>query len=123
VTFNATPDDRELALAPLDEKVDHVRGPAARHLIIEYGDYECPYSRQAIHAIEQVERQLGGKLRFAFRHLRSPMTTHAARSLNATACSRVRAWRTTSWPSLIRTPAAAWPSPSVEPVMKIRDTG
>ena len=29
-------------------------------------------------------------------------------------------WRITSWPSLMRTPAAARPSPSVEPVMKIR---
>jgi hypothetical protein len=32
-------------LAPLDEKVDHVRGSPAGRLIIEYGDYECPYSR------------------------------------------------------------------------------
>ena len=40
--LNATPDDRQLALAPLDEKVDHVRGWPAGRLIIEYGDYECP---------------------------------------------------------------------------------
>jgi len=72
VTLNAMPGDRELALAPLDENVDHVRGSPAGHLIIEYGDYECPYSRQAFHAIEQVERQLGGTIRFAFRHF--PLT-------------------------------------------------
>src|SRR2546426_8886455 len=72
MTFNAIPDDRELALAPLDEKVDHVRGSPAGHLIIEYGDYECPYSRQAFHAIEQVEQQLGGNMRVAFRHF--PLT-------------------------------------------------
>jgi hypothetical protein len=53
VTVNATPGDRELALAPLDDKVDHVRGSPAGRLIIEYGDYECPYSRQAFHAIER----------------------------------------------------------------------
>ena len=35
------------SLPPLDEKVDHVRGSATGRLIIEYGDYECPYSRQA----------------------------------------------------------------------------
>jgi hypothetical protein len=35
-------------LAPLDEKVDHVRGSPAGRLIIEYGDYECPYSRHSI---------------------------------------------------------------------------
>src|SRR5580700_1403972 len=57
---------------------------------------------------------------------RSPMTTPAApgaRSRSAAARWRVRACRTTSWPSPMRTPAAARPRPSVEPVMKIRDTG
>ena len=68
MTVNAMPQDRQLVLAPLDEKVDHVRGSPAGRLIIEYGDYECPYSRQAFHAIEQVEQRLGGNVRFAFRH-------------------------------------------------------
>jgi hypothetical protein len=36
MTRNAMPDDRQLALAPLDEKIDHVRGSPAGHLIIEY---------------------------------------------------------------------------------------
>jgi protein-disulfide isomerase len=72
VSVNATPQDRQLALAPLDENVDHVRGAAAARLIIGYGDYQCPYSRQAYRAIEQVERQLGGTMRFAFRHF--PLT-------------------------------------------------
>ena len=68
MALNAMPDDSQLTLAPLDEKVDHVWGSPAGRLIIEYGDYQCPYSRQAFHAIEQVERQLGGNVRFAFRH-------------------------------------------------------
>src|SRR5437762_2010495 len=72
VTRNARPDDRQVTVAPLDEKVDHVRGSAAGRLIIEYGDYECPYSRQAFHAIERVEQQLGGNMRFAFRHFPLP---------------------------------------------------
>jgi protein-disulfide isomerase len=59
MALNAAPHDRQFALAPLDEKVDHVRGSPTGRLIIEYGDYECPYSRQAFHAIEQVEQQLG----------------------------------------------------------------
>ena len=83
MTVNATPDDRELTLAPLDEKVDHVRGSPAGRLIIEYGDYECPYSRQAFHAIEQVERQLGGNVRFAFRHF--PLTRIDPHALAAAA--------------------------------------
>jgi protein-disulfide isomerase len=53
MTLNAVPPDRRFALTPLDEKADHVRGSPAGRLIIEYGDYECPYSRQAFHAIEQ----------------------------------------------------------------------
>ena len=50
MTVNAMPEDRQLALAPLDENVDHFRGSAAGHLIIEYGDYQCPYSRPACRA-------------------------------------------------------------------------
>jgi hypothetical protein len=68
MALNAMPDDSQLTLAPLDEKVDHARGSPAGRLIIEYGDYQCPYSRQAFHAIEQTGRRLGGNVRFAFRH-------------------------------------------------------
>ncbi len=95
MTLNATPDDRELALAPLDEKVDHVRGSPAGHLLIEYGDYECPYSRQAFHAIEQVERQLGGKMRFAFRHF--PLTSIHPHALAAAAAAEAAALQGQFW--------------------------
>jgi hypothetical protein len=57
--LNAIPDDRQLAVAPLDNKADHVRGSPGGPLILLYGDYECPYSRQACHTIEQTGRQLG----------------------------------------------------------------
>jgi len=85
MTFNARPDGRQLALAPLDETVDHVRGSPAGPLILEYGDYECPYSRQAFHAIEQIERQLGGNMRFAFRHF--PLTSIQPHALFAAAAA------------------------------------
>ena len=68
----------------IDEAVDHVRGAAGAHLILEYGDYECPYSRQAYREIQQIEQQLGGNLRFAFRHF--PLTQihpHAADAATA----------------------------------------
>jgi protein-disulfide isomerase len=60
--------DSAVTIEPLDETVDHVRGAAVGRLILEYGDYECPYSRQAFREIEKVERQLGDGVRFAFRH-------------------------------------------------------
>src|ERR1051325_5148609 len=66
------PRSREPTLEPLDDPVDHVRGPAAGGLILEYGDYECPYSRHAFHQIEIVEKRLDGGIRFAFRHF--PLT-------------------------------------------------
>ena len=66
------PGNRESVIEPLDEAVDHVRGAEAGTLIVEYGDYECPYSRQAFRAIERVERELGDRVSFAFRHF--PLT-------------------------------------------------
>src|SRR5712671_1723584 len=95
MTVDATPGDRELALAPLDEKADHVRGSPAGRLIIEYGDYECPYSRQAFHAIEQVERQLGGNMRFAFRHF--PLTGIHPHAFAAAAAAEAAALQGRFW--------------------------
>jgi protein-disulfide isomerase len=92
---NSTPDDRQLALAPLDEEVDHVRGAPAGHLIIEYGDYECPYSRQAFHAAEHVERQLGGNMRFSFRHF--PLTSIHPHALAAAAAAEAAARQGSFW--------------------------
>jgi protein-disulfide isomerase len=68
-------------IAPLDDAVDHVRGPARSPLILEYGDYECPYSRRAYRNIEHVEAQLDGGLRFAFRHF--PLTAIHPRAVAA----------------------------------------
>jgi protein-disulfide isomerase len=95
MTSNATPDDRPLALTPLDEDVDHVRGSPAGHVIIEYGDYECPYSRQAFHAIEHVEQQLGGNMRFAFRHF--PLTSIHPHALAAAAAAEATALQGRFW--------------------------
>src|SRR5436190_3155794 len=68
---------------PLDEQVDHVRGEVAAAVILEYGDYECPYSRQAFRSIERVERELAGRVRFAFRHF--PLTQIHPHALAASA--------------------------------------
>ncbi len=95
MTLDATPDDRQLALAPLDEKVDHVRGSPAGRLIIEYGDYECPYSRQAFYAIQQVERRLNGNMRFAFRHF--PLTSIHPHALSAAAAAEAAALQDRFW--------------------------
>jgi hypothetical protein len=45
-----------VALQAVDPSVDHVRGPEDAPLIVEYGDYECPHSRQAFRQIGRVHR-------------------------------------------------------------------
>ena len=64
----------------LDEAVDHVRGVREGRLVVECGECECPYSRQAFRAIERVESQLGDGVRFAFRHF--PLTDIHPRGLD-----------------------------------------
>jgi protein-disulfide isomerase len=76
-------------IEPLDDTIDHVRGPSAGRLILEYGDYECPYSKRAFREIERVEKQLGGEVRFAFRHF--PLTEIHPHALAASAAAEAAA--------------------------------
>jgi len=82
-------------MEPLDEAVDHVRGSPGGRLIVEYGDYECPYSRRAFHEIERVERQLGDGVRFAFRHF--PLTEIHPHALAASAAAEAAAIQGRFW--------------------------
>ena len=64
----AHPPDREPLLG-LDEQIDHIRGPASAQVtLIEYGDFQCPFCRQAYGALEIMFPHYGEQLRFAFRH-------------------------------------------------------
>src|SRR6201997_482663 len=82
-------------LEPLDEDVDHVRGEPGAPVILEYGDYECPYSRQAFRAIERVERELPGRVRFAYRHF--PLTEIHPHALAASAAAEAAALQQDFW--------------------------
>jgi len=86
---------QEAALEPLDDGVDHVRGGSAGRLIVEYGDYECPYSRQAFREIERVESQLGEGVRFAFRHF--PLTEIHPHALGAAVSAEAAALQDRFW--------------------------
>jgi protein-disulfide isomerase len=89
------PEKREPTMEPLDEEIDHVRGPSAARLVVEYGDYECPYSRQAFRAIERVERELGDGVRFAFRHF--PLDEIHSHALAAAAAAEAAALQGQFW--------------------------
>ena len=88
-------DGTETTMQPLDHAVDHVRGSSAGRLIVEYGDYECPYSRQAFREIERLERRLGDDLRFAFRHF--PLTEIHPHALAASAAAEAAALKDRFW--------------------------
>jgi protein-disulfide isomerase len=82
-------------LEEIDGSADHVRGPARAPLLVEYGDYECPYSRRAFREIERVERRLEDGLRFAFRHF--PLTEIHPHALAAAAAAEAAAEQHRFW--------------------------
>jgi protein-disulfide isomerase len=88
-------DGTEITMEPLDHAVDHVRGSSGGRLLVEYGDYECPYSRQAFREIERLELRLGDEVRFAFRHF--PLTEIHPHALAASAAAEAAALQNRFW--------------------------
>ncbi len=64
---------------------DHVQGSLdAPIVLLEYGDYECPYCGGAYPIIKAIQKRLGKKLCFAFRNFPlSNMHPHAQRAAEA----------------------------------------
>ena len=82
---------------PVDPDRDHWRGgERAVVTLVEYGDYECPYSRMAFRVIQRLEPQLGGQLRFVFRHL--PLTRIHPHALAAAHLAEAAALQGRFWP-------------------------
>lgn len=51
------------------ENCDHRRGNlTAQITLVEYGDYQCPYSREAHYILQEIQAALGKELLFVFRH-------------------------------------------------------
>ena len=82
-------------MEPLDEAIDHLRGPSDSRVIVEYGDYECPYSRKAYRHIQRVESRLEGGLRFCFRQF--PLTEIHPHALAASAAAEAAARQDRFW--------------------------
>jgi len=48
---------------------DHAEGlPEAALLLVEYGDYQCPYCGAAYPIVKRIQKRLGDRLRFIFRN-------------------------------------------------------
>ncbi len=78
------------ALTPPVGERDHARGPAEAPLtLVEYGDFECPYTRRARPVVERLGRDFGDRLRFVYRHFPltqiHPHAQHAAEAAEAAA--------------------------------------
>ncbi|HEV3002720.1 MAG TPA: thioredoxin domain-containing protein [Solirubrobacteraceae bacterium] len=79
---------------PVDPARDHVRGTGAVDLV-EYGDFQCPYCRDAVPALERVLARLDGRVRLVFRHFpvasKHPRAEELARAAEA-AAAQGRFW-------------------------------
>ncbi len=69
---------------------DHSQGSLTAPItLVQYGDYECPYTRQSTTAVRAIQAQLGEKLRFVFRNFPlieiHPHALHAAEAAEAAA--------------------------------------
>jgi protein-disulfide isomerase len=67
---------------------DHIQGPIdAPIMLVEYGDYECPYCGAMYPIIKAIQERLGNRLCFAFRNFplvnSHPHAQHAAEAAEA----------------------------------------
>ena len=54
---------------PVNIGSDHIQGSVNAPLnIVEYGDYECPYTGMAYPIVKEIMRQFGDKIYFVFRN-------------------------------------------------------
>ena len=75
---------------------DHAQGPAGAAItLVQYGDYECPYTRLSRHSVHQLQRELSDSLRFVFRHF--PLEEIHARARAASAAAEAAAQQTDFW--------------------------
>ena len=82
---------------PVDEDRDHVQGPPdAPVTLVEYGDYQCPYCGAAHPIVKELQRQLGDRLRFVFRHF--PLTTAHKYAEQAAEAAEAAAAQGKFWP-------------------------
>ena len=82
-------------VGPVSER-DHSQGPAtAAVTLVQYGDYECPYTRQSTTIVRAIQQQLGDQLRFVFRNF--PLTEIHPHALHAALAAEAAAAQGKFW--------------------------
>jgi len=80
---------------PVSER-DHSQGPATSAIVlVQYGDYECPYTRQSTTVVRAIQQQLGDQLRFVFRNF--PLTEIHPHALHAALAAEAAAAQGKFW--------------------------
>ncbi len=80
---------------PVNER-DHMQGPdSARVILVEYGDYECPYCGAAYPVVKRVQRKMERDLCFAFRNF--PLTETHPHALHAAYAAEAAALQDKFW--------------------------
>ena len=89
-TNNETDSKSKKLTVPVNIGSDHIRGSInAPITIVEYGDYECPYTGMAYPIIKELMKQFGEQIYFVFRNFPlndiHPHAQHAAEAAEAAA--------------------------------------
>jgi protein-disulfide isomerase len=87
---NETNRDSKTLAVPVNIGSDHIRGSInAPITIVEYGDYECPYTGRAYPVVQELIKQFGDQIYFVFRNFPlsdiHPHAQHASEAAEAAA--------------------------------------
>jgi protein-disulfide isomerase len=87
---NETDRNSKKLTVPVNIGSDHIRGSInAPITIVEYGDYECPYTGMAYPVVQDIMKQFGDQIYFVFRNFPlndiHPHAQHAAEAAEAAA--------------------------------------
>jgi protein-disulfide isomerase len=86
---------RTQLVVPVSER-DHSQGPStAAVTLVQYGDYECPYTRQSTTIVRAIQQQLGEQLRFVYRNF--PLTEIHPHALHAALAAEAAAAQGKFW--------------------------
>jgi protein-disulfide isomerase len=82
-------------VVPVSER-DHSQGPAtAAVTLVQYGDYECPYTRRSTWVVQAIQQELGDRLRFVYRNF--PLTEIHPHALHAALAAEAAAAQGKFW--------------------------
>src|SRR5437870_7717742 len=85
-------------LATAISEEDHAQGPAdAAITLVQYGNYECPYTRLSRHSVQQLQREFSDSLRFVFRHFPLEVDKIHPHARAAAAAAEAAARQTDFW--------------------------